>query len=280
MINKLKEFIRNKTITDIYSVGFIEDEDEICEFHKILDYLYIEINSQYIKLQSINQYSALKLQLVDCIDYDYEIDADWKKAKSSIANIVLNDSMSIGNIIRKIIFYKFNDKELTCDAAEFILDNGQILFFDPSYLFGINIGGINQKKSWQDNYKEYDSANVFELDCSDECVNISEDIFSMNETAINDFCYMIYEKLLISLREHNKLDEEIYNKIKQYLICFVEEWKKQNLISKKAFLALLDLVDQLAGGSRFLNYEEAIKVEDASIEIQGIIHGLDKNCFF
>ena len=48
MINKLKEFIRNKTITDIYSVGFIEDEDEICEFHKILDYLYIEINSQYI----------------------------------------------------------------------------------------------------------------------------------------------------------------------------------------------------------------------------------------
>ena len=64
------------------------------------------------------------------------------------------------------------------------------------------------------------------------------------------------------------------------LICFVEKWKEQDFVPKKAFLALLDLVDQLAGGSRFLDYEEAIKVEDASIEIQGIIHALDKNCLF
>lgn len=215
MINELKKYIRNKTITDIYSVGFIDDEDDICVFHKNLNYLYIEMDSQYIKLQSINQYSALKFQLVDCIDYDYEIDEDWKKAKSSIANVVLNNSMSLGNIIRKIIFYNLNEKDLSCDAAEFVLENGQILFFDPSYVFGINIGGIEQKKTWKDNYKEYDSVSVFEVNFGDEKVND----LSMNENTINDFCDMIYGDggLLISLRVNNTFDEEIYNKLKQYL---------------------------------------------------------------
>lgn len=282
MINEFREALKNKTITDIYSVGFVDDEDGISVFHENLNYLYIEMESRYIKLQSINQYSALKIQMVDRIDYDYEIDEDWKKAKTSIANVVLNDSMSLGNKISKLILYNLNDKELTCDAAEFVLENGQILFLDPSYLFGINIGGIEQKKVWEDNCKEYDGAGVVEVNFSDEIASSSEDVFNVDENVINEFCDMVYGDggLLISLRVRNILDEVIYNKVKQYVISFVEEWKEQNTVQKKVFLALSDLIDALAGGSRFLSYEEAIKVEDASIEIQGIIHELDRNCLY
>lgn len=40
----------------------------------------------------------------------------------------------------------------------------QLAVGDPSYLFGINIGGIEQKKVWKENYKGYDSVNIFEVD--------------------------------------------------------------------------------------------------------------------
>ena len=39
-------------------------------------------------------------------------------------------------------------------------------------------------------------------------------------------------------------------------------------------LAIVELIECLVGGSRFLNEAEAIKVEDASIEIKDILNEL------
>mgnify|MGYP007130638779 CR=1 FL=1 len=53
-----------------------------------------------------------------------------------------------------------------------------------------------------------------------------------------------------------------------------QSWKEENQISKKAMLAIVELIECLVGGSRFLNEAEAIKVEDASIEIKDILNEL------
>ena len=77
------------------------------------------------------------------------------KAKSSVDELILNDTMANGNDIDNIIFYNLEGREeLICDAVEIKLVNGQVIFLDPSYYFGINIGGKKQKQMWKINLKE------------------------------------------------------------------------------------------------------------------------------
>ena len=65
----------------------------------------------------------------------------------------------------------------------------------------------------------------------------------------------------------NEREQEIIDILKQ----FSTEWKQQDKIPKKFLVCIADLVDQLAGGSRFFDEETAIKVEDANIEIMEFI---------
>lgn len=79
---------------------------------------------------------------------------------------------------------------------------------------------------------------------------------------------------ILTLRCDNRFDEEKYVEIKNILKILVSDWKEKKEISKKAFLAIVELMECLVGGSRFLSEDEAIRVEDASIEIKDIINAL------
>ncbi len=80
--------------------------------------------------------------------------------------------------------------------------------------------------------------------------------------------------LILTLRCDNRFDEEKYVEIKNILKILVSDWKEKKEISKKAFLAIVELTECLVGGSRFLSEDKAIRVEDASIEIKDIINTL------
>lgn len=80
--------------------------------------------------------------------------------------------------------------------------------------------------------------------------------------------------LILALRCDNRFDEEKYVEIKNILKILVSDWKEKKEISKKAFLAIVELMECLVGGSRFLSEDEAIRVEDAGIEIKDIINAL------
>lgn len=82
------------------------------------------------------------------------------------------------------------------------------------------------------------------------------------------------EGFVIELRCDNRFNEEKYSDIKKMLCILVLDWKRQQTISKKAMMAIIELLDCLVGGSRFLNQDEAIRVEDASLEIKDIINEL------
>lgn len=82
------------------------------------------------------------------------------------------------------------------------------------------------------------------------------------------------EGVIVTLRCENRFDEEKYNDIKAILCDMVEDWKSKELVPKKAMLIMVELIECLVGGSRFLSYETAITVEDASIEIKDILNKL------
>ncbi len=79
---------------------------------------------------------------------------------------------------------------------------------------------------------------------------------------------------IVTFRCDNKFDEEKYIDIKNKLCLLVSAWKEEHQISKKAMLAIVELIECLVGGSRFLSEGETLRVEDASIEIKDIINEL------
>ena len=79
---------------------------------------------------------------------------------------------------------------------------------------------------------------------------------------------------LVKLRCENIFSTSEYNKIKNVLLLNSAEWKKSGKIPVEDVVAIISIIDQLAGGNRFFNEDTAIKVEDACIEIEDIINDL------
>lgn len=170
MIEQLKDFIKNMELVDIILVGSMELNNEGTQFYPDLRFMYFVFTSGLIEFESVEQYSKLKLSISESIRYEFEIDEDMVKAKTSISDIVLEDTMDSGNIIKDLVFYNLECKgsEIICDALEIILINEQTIFLDPSYYFGINIGGIRQKERWKVNLE-----NNFPI--TEQCIKISEE---------------------------------------------------------------------------------------------------------
>lgn len=121
MRNKIQNLLKEKVITDIISVGFVDIENNIAQFYSNPQWLYFEFDDYYIKFESIEQFSKLKIQFSDSINYSYEIDEDMVKAKSSIIDLVLISSMVSGNNINEICFVNINSEEdefIVCDALK------------------------------------------------------------------------------------------------------------------------------------------------------------------
>lgn len=169
MIEYLKKIVKNHNIEDVYLTGFVDVEDGVAQFYHDLRFVYFEINSKYIEFESINQFSKLRIKIVDSVAHNIEIDEEMMKAKSSVSEIILNDTMANGNDIDNIIFYNLEEQEeLICDAMEIKLVNGQLIFIDPSYYFGINIGGKEQKQMWELNLKDNAKVNETYIKISDK----------------------------------------------------------------------------------------------------------------
>lgn len=170
MIKKLIKLVKNNDIENIFLTGFVDIEDGIAQFYPDLRFIYFEINSKFIEFESINQYSKLRIKLEDLVNHNFEIDEDMMKGKSSVSEIILNQDGAIDNCIDNIKFYNLEEKEeeLICDAIEIKLKNEQVIFLDPSFYFGINIGGCDQKKIWKENLKSNATINETHIKIADE----------------------------------------------------------------------------------------------------------------
>ena len=87
---------------------------------------------------------------------------------------------------------------------------------------------------------------------------------------------LIYQEngFVVKLRCENEFDADDYNEIKELLKIKVIEWKNTGYVPNDEVVAIMSLVDQLVGGSRFFDEETIIKMEDASLEIQDIVTDL------
>jgi len=78
--------------------------------------------------------------------------------------------------------------------------------------------------------------------------------------------------LMLKLKCDNKFDEAEYAKIKDALTESVSDWKNSGYVSVEDFVAVIDLIQQFAGGSRFWSNEVTQRVSYAEMELTDIIH--------
>ena len=139
--------IIGKRLTDIYTVGFVYLWEEQKEFTPDLRWIYFEFEDLLVEFESFEQYSRLRMQQVPDIQYRFERDEDMILVRSSVIELVLVSSMLVGNTVKEIELQ--DGTQGNCAAAKIILENGQIVFIDPSFLHGLGVGGKEQEAYWR-----------------------------------------------------------------------------------------------------------------------------------
>lgn len=99
----------------------------------------------------------------------------------------------------------------------------------------------------------------------------------MNDTIIDKLYDLITgeDGFLVTLRCENSFPDEHYQQIVVILNSLVGTWKKEEMIPRKAFVAICYLMSESAGGNRFLSEEDAVKLEDANIALLSILSELE-----
>lgn len=136
--------IIGKKLTDIYTVGFMYLWEEPREYSPDLRWLYFEFGDTLIEFESIEQYSRIKIEEVADVRYLFETDEDMIKLKSSVKEIVLVSSIRSNNVVKSIELK--DGTEENCDAVKIMLENGQVIFLDPAFPYGIGMGGTQQEE--------------------------------------------------------------------------------------------------------------------------------------
>jgi len=93
MINKLKRLILENCLDDIYLTGFVDIEDGIAEFYSEKRFLYFKFGDQFIEFESIDQFSRLRISIVNSVRHEFEIDEDMLPGKTRISEVVFKNPL-------------------------------------------------------------------------------------------------------------------------------------------------------------------------------------------
>ncbi len=149
MLEKLTVLFKNEAIQDIYILGFVDIEEGKADFSPDMRCFYFEFGDQYIE-----QYSKLSVRIVDSVQYKFDIDEDMFPCTTSVNQLILMDSMSAKNNVSSFVIHGLECNaadHIVCHSLQLNLENGQELFIDPSFYYGINIRGVEQRRFWEEN---------------------------------------------------------------------------------------------------------------------------------
>jgi len=141
-------------LSDILLPGFIDQDEVPVRFRSTPQTVYFECNSVYLKIEAISTTGSMKLSIDEKIEIPVQIEEeDMTAAVTSMREQYIDDSDG-KNDLSAIRLWNVSEDEtgLRCAAAQLDLVNGQQIFIDPTYHFGIRIGGSRQRHIWSDNW--------------------------------------------------------------------------------------------------------------------------------
>lgn len=134
---------------DVLVQGFVCEEKGGLEYHPMLRTMFLKVGARLIKLESTEQYSVLEISEVQAVTPSFEVDPDTKFCFSSVCELLLVDPMGDNRIECIETYGTRKAGEIDrFDALGIRLHGGQYLFFDPTFIFGIKVGGARQRENW------------------------------------------------------------------------------------------------------------------------------------
>lgn len=155
MISSVLTDLLGTTLDDIYVASFLDDEESPWRVRLHLRVMYLELKGQFLELRCVEDTGTMSLSLVASMRGLGEPDEDFRPSLSSLRELVLIDPVAENQVDAFVLWgAEFEGESVSCNAAQLNLANGQVLFIDPTYHFGIRLGGPEQRDCWYRNWPE------------------------------------------------------------------------------------------------------------------------------
>jgi hypothetical protein len=151
-LNELENRLRGASLDDVLWGGFVDDEGALAQFFALRDAVYFGFGARLVEFRTIGTTGTMRVALVEAVA-PAGLDGDMVAAVSSVREEVLDDSTGRNKVVAlRLWSAREIEAGLQCAAAQIDLANGQMIFLDPTYYFGIRLGAHDQKQRWFENW--------------------------------------------------------------------------------------------------------------------------------
>jgi len=145
--------LQGAAITDVHVAGFVQKDEHPIRFYALYRVVFVEFDRAMLRLSVLGDSGHLQLVSVDALRFDAELDDDMLPAVTSVGQMVLRDPDGTNALLAVQLWdLRGTANALQCAALRFDLVNGQKLFVDPSFHFGIRMGGQDHEDAWKQNW--------------------------------------------------------------------------------------------------------------------------------
>ena len=150
--SELGRLLGGAGVDDVLVVGFVYGSEQPPCFHALYRTFFFECRGTLLRLSVLGDTGRMLVSKSEAVSCDADLDDDMQPAYSSVRQAVLDDSDG-PNRLAFVHLWDVRDVAggIECSAARFDLANGQKVFVDPSYHFGIRLGGVEQQSVWLEN---------------------------------------------------------------------------------------------------------------------------------
>lgn len=162
---RLRHVLSGAAIDDVRIAGFVDEEAQSLRFYGSQRAIFFACGGILVRFGVVGYTCRMRITEVDAVLFDRELD-DERPAWSSISEAVLDDPDGENRIV-SLRLWDLEDArgEIECSGACLGLENGQKIFLDPGYHFGIRVRGPEQEAVWRENSLS-DEHTVTDLDLS------------------------------------------------------------------------------------------------------------------
>lgn len=116
------------------------------------DRLYLLIDDATVELTGLRQGEAVRVVLVDAIGPPDAQDPDARPAQEDVTDWVLGHDYDGDRVTALTLYAPWVEAgALCCEALRLTLARGRVIFVDPTYYWGLCLGGAEQRAIWLDN---------------------------------------------------------------------------------------------------------------------------------
>ena len=154
-LRELRALLAGKEVDDVFIAGFVDMDEIPLRFRALYRAVFVGCGGKLLRFGAIGSTARMLISEVKAVSLNVELDDGMQPAFTSVSQTILNHPDGPNRLATLRLWDALDGADgVECAAARLDLQNGQQLFFDPSYYFGVRLGGREQEGIWAENWPE------------------------------------------------------------------------------------------------------------------------------